>query len=119
MKHTAKLERFARAFSTNTGGCHRECACGVAFYDKANTYDWEDGELQDLQHDKKAIPLDYPVSGLAFEGKEYVQDCTCWHERATKIMAFITGHDREIAAYLNGEKRAKLAEAAAMPTVEP
>lgn len=61
-------------------------------------------------------PLFFEV--IRFEGKEYVADCTCWHDRADRIMGFIDSHKHSIAKYLNEEKVRLTAFAEAHPTVK-
>ena len=103
---TEKLENFELAFSTSSAGCRRECHCGRIFWDGYNSgYSWDDGEEDELRNNPNATALDYSVSTIMFEGKEYVCDCNCWHKRAETIIGFIDGHAREIAEYLSREKK--------------
>jgi hypothetical protein len=64
-----------------------------------------------------ATPLDWTVGFIFLEGKEYAEDCDCWHPRAKKVMAFLDGHAQAIADYLNGEKATAFAQSKAMPDV--
>jgi hypothetical protein len=41
---------------------------------------------------------------LVREGRYYVDGCTCWHERAKKIIGFLIHHDEAIAEFLTLEK---------------
>lgn len=114
-----KLENFERAFRNGTGGCVRTCHCGhVYFHDTDHGYDWEDGELEKLRANTKAHGLEYSPSDISFEGDEYVDACTCWHERAKKIMAWINSHGHKIAEFLTLEKRRKQTEADHSPVVK-
>lgn len=113
----AKLERFERAFNSGSGGCRRVCECGQEFYNSDPGWTWDDGELEDLES-SSAIDCDWTVGTIIFEGKEYVMDCDCWHERALKIMRWIDSHDDEIALYLSGEKEEKRRIAEAAPLVK-
>ncbi len=113
-----KLENFERAFSSGSGGCVRICECNKQFYDGHNSYDWEDGEIESLEADKNSVCLDYTVSTIIFEDKEYVVDCSCWHKRAEQIMGFIDGHSHSIAEYLTLEKKRKQSIANNSPTVK-
>jgi len=113
-----KLERFARAFSSNSGFCRFQCECGAEFYTTQDCIDWKEGEFEALE-EGKASPMDYMVGTLCFEGKQFVWDCTCWHARATQIMTFIHHHRFAIADFLNGEKEAATNAAAAEPGVHP
>lgn len=113
-----KLENFERAFNSGCGGCVRTCECGRVFFDAHNSYDWEDGELERLTANPKATSLDYCVSTISCEGREYVADCDCWHSRAYAIMGFIDAHAHKIALYLRLEKKRKQDIADAAPIVD-
>ncbi len=113
-----KLENFERAFSSGTGGCVRTCNCGVRFYDNDGSYDWEEGELDGLRADPTARALEHTVGDISFEGKEYVDACDCWHERALKLMDWIDGHAYKVADYLTLEKKRKQEEADRSPVVQ-
>lgn len=97
-----KLERFAAAFDSHRGSCRGVCNCGKEFYNSSGGWDFEKGELAELESNE-ATDLDWSVSFIEFEGKEFVRDCDCWHDRAERIMAFLNGHHNEIAEYLNNE----------------
>lgn len=114
---STKLENFERAFSSNSGGCRRTCECGVEFYDYANSYDWEDGELEALQADPKKRGVDYSVGTVEFENREFCVDCKCWHPRAEQIMRFLDSHAGAVAEYLTLEKKRKQHEADISPVV--
>jgi len=115
--NSEKLNEFERAFSSGMAGCVRTCECGRVFYDNANSYDWEPGELERLQASKKATPVDYSVGTLVLEGGEFVQACNCWHERASKIIDWLDNHAHGIAEYLTLEKKRKQADADHSPVV--
>lgn len=115
----AKLENFERAFRDGSGGCRRTCECGKTyFHDDDGGYDWEEGEIEQLRKDKNATALDYCPSDISFEGKQYVDACPCWHERAKQIMRFLDSHGHKIADYFRLEKERKQEEADHSPTVE-
>lgn len=113
-----KLQNFQQAFSTNTGSCTATCQCGKVFYDYYGSWDWDEGELEKLQKDPKAVPLDYAVGSFEVEGKIYVLDCDCWKQRVEKVMGFIDSHARKIAEYLRLEKKRKQEIADNSPVVE-
>lgn len=98
------IEIFLRAFSAHTAGRVRTCDCGITYFDGFNSYDWEDGELEKLQAYPNAEELGYAPGDIRFEGHEYVDACTCWHERAFKIMRWMDGHAQSIAEYLTLRK---------------
>ena len=112
-----KLEIFERAFTGRLAGCRLRCHCGKTYFDSHNAcYDWERGELEAL-HAGAGTACDYAPGTIEFEGRTYVNACTCWHNRAEKIAGFIDAHAHEIAEYLSLEKKRKQAEAADAPTV--
>lgn len=111
-------ELFERAFSAHASSCRRTCKCGKEFYDAANSYSWEDGELERLEEDPKATSLPYAVSIICFEGADYVADCDCWVERAKKIAAWLEAHDVQVATWLNTRKGVAWARAEQMPEVK-
>lgn len=112
-----KLENFEQAFSGRVASCRLRCHCGKTYFDNHNGgYDWDRGELEALQAGE-GVPVGYAPGSIEFEGRQYVNACTCWHERAGKIIGFVDGHAHEIASYLALEKKRKQAEAADAPTV--
>jgi hypothetical protein len=113
-----KLQTFEDAFSTHSGSCYATCACGRIFYNSNGGWDWEEGELENLEKIQTAVDLDYAVESLSFEGKTYVKDCKCWHDRAAIIKKFVDGHAREIANYLTAEKKRKTTVAEKAPVVK-
>lgn len=112
-----QLERFERAFTSGLSGCRRTCHCGREFYDAGNSCDWEDGEFEALEKDANATAVDYSVGTVVFEGREYAMDCECWKARASNIVGFVLGHDRQIAEFLSLEKGAAVNEANRKPLV--
>lgn len=54
-----------------------------------------------LENDTNQISVEHSIGHVIFEGKEFVDACTCWQGRAAKIMAFIDSHDNSISRYLN------------------
>lgn len=112
------IESFKEAFPTGYGGARRECECGILFYNSCGGWDWEEGELEDLDKDKESRDIDCTVSEVEFEGKSYVYQCDCWHKRAEQIMEFIDNHSHGIAQYLRHEKLRAQQKWENMPTVE-
>lgn len=113
-----ELQNFEIAFRAGSSGCRRTCHCGREFYDGSGaSYSWDDGELEALRKDSSKTPCDYCPGDIRFEGNEYVDACDCWHERAKKLIAFITSHGHGIAEFLKLEKARKQAEADNSPTV--
>lgn len=101
-------EDFEDAFSSRSGGCLRVCACGRTVFDVVNRWDWEDGELEELEkkhaeNPEEYIPADYSVSTMTIGGDEWVMGCPC--NKGRVYQNFINGHDEQIADYLR--RRAK------------
>lgn len=102
---------FYKAFSPSIGSYHAFCACGREFV-SANEPE-ADNDASD-----KAFHVDHSLSYINFEGATYVWDCTCWHERANRIQAFIDGHFSEIATYMNSEIETLKQEAISMTGIK-
>lgn len=112
-----KLKRFSRAF-THVSGCRRTCACGKVYYENSDEWSWDEGELEALLDDPKAVALPHAVGSFQISGRDYVRDCDCWHGMAHDLIGFLDAYSHEIAAYLNGEKAHATAAAKSMPTVD-
>lgn len=100
---SSHLDSFREAFDIGESTPWHWCECGREFGCEENqTY--------------RRVTHWYRL--IRFEGKEYVADCTCWHERAKKVCKSIDAYKKQIAKYLNLEKQrlTKLAEES--PTVE-
>lgn len=111
-----QLDNFARAFTSHTSGCRRDCECGRTFWDaSANGWDWEDNEIEALIADKNATAVDYFVGSLIIYGKEYCADCSCWHETANKIIDWLDHNSRSVIEFWDLEKKRKVQEAADSP----
>jgi len=104
-----KLENFEIAFASGGSGCSHECQCGKQFYNPDGGWDWEEGEIERLEK-SGAERLDYSVSTVIFEGKAFVLDCTCWNERAEKIISWMDEHKRAFVKYLQLERERKQQE---------
>ena len=110
---------FQHAFSTGGSGCRQLCGCGRNFYDNSeNHWDWEEGEFESLEQDPESTAVDGAVATIEFEGTQYVFDCDCWHERASRIIGFILGHDEAIAKFLNTRRDVAMVAAKMNPKVE-
>lgn len=113
-----KLQNFADAFGDSTAGCVRTCECGQTFFDmNESDYDWDEGEFQGLM-DGDAIGVDHSVGEISFQGRTFVLNCDCWHEKAEGLMKFLDFNARSIAEYLTLERQRKLAVAEAAPIVK-
>lgn len=113
------LEAFVLAFSSHVSGSVRDCACGRTFYNPdTRSWDWEDGELDDLNNDATATPVDWSVGTIFLEGQEFVTDCDCWRKRAARIVRWMQTHDHAIAEWLRIQKRMHEETAQRSPVVE-
>lgn len=112
-----KFENFERAFRDGVAGAVRTCHCGKCYYNPDGNWDFDDGEIERLEKDPNATPLEYACGDITIEGRAYVDGCDCWHNRAQEIIGFIDDHARKIAEYLTLEKRRKQALADEAPVV--
>lgn len=114
-----ELETFELAFDNHYAACRATCACGKVYYDDYNEgYTWEDGELEALYADPKATALEHSVGFVEFDGTQYVSSCSCWHEKARKIVDWLNRHAKPVAEFLSREKKRKQTIADASPTVD-
>lgn len=113
-----QIDKFEEAFISYVGSCNRICNCGKEFYNDHWSWGWADGELDALRADPNAVSIDTSVGLIMIDGKEYVPNCNCWHERAMQIINFINSHKHQIARYLNTEKEYQAKKVAMLPTVE-
>lgn len=102
-------ELFSDVFDSKYGGCIRTCECGITHFDTYNIYDWEEGELEELQQKAKDDPehyveIDCAVGTIEIGGIEIVYGCTC--NLAKKYEDFILNYAEQLAKYLN--KRATM-----------
>jgi len=98
-------ELFERAFSGRTSGCRRTCECGKTFYhNDSHDWGWEDGELERLRA-SDATPLGYAPSSVVIHGVEYCDACTCWHDKARKIMSWLMEYRREVSLFYDLESK--------------
>lgn len=114
-----RLTVFERAFGGSAGSCRRSCECGREFYNPDGGWSWENGELEALAANPNATSIEWSVGTVEFEGRFYVPDCTCWHERALKIIAWMEGHVESIAEYFKLENKRRSKEAARFALIEP
>lgn len=108
-------EEFVRAF-VGSGHCVCECACGRVHFDPTGNYDWEKGELEELERKIKLKPDLYfahndSVEAMHIDGHAFVVGCPC--NRARPYEVFIWDHKERIAEYLKAMWKLKLAEAEA------
>ena len=102
-------EDFIRAFDSGIGTCRAICECGIVHFDEVQQhYDWEEGELEELQEFAKYNPEayvahDHSIGFIEIDNKQVVIDCSC--NTVDKYEDFILNHVVQIAEYLN--RRAK------------
>jgi hypothetical protein len=112
------VDLFEDSFSTHCNGCVRACECGKIYFNPGGGWEWEKGELERLEKNPNATALDYAPGGVEFEGHEFCNACTCWHERAKKIISFVCRHDIQLAHFLNERRTRALAKANTVPVVQ-
>ncbi|MCK5614022.1 hypothetical protein KAR91_69810 [Candidatus Pacearchaeota archaeon] len=112
------LDNFKEAFRSGTSGCIRVCHCETTYYNSGDQWTFEDGELEKLQNDRSAIELDNGVYTVFFDGKEFITDCDCWHERAEHIMEYFDSYMNQIAEYFKLEKKRIQREANQIPDIQ-
>ena len=112
-------EEFARAFDGRSSGCRRQCECGVTYYDNSyqGGWTWEDGELEALEADPKAIAVGHSVGEVRFNEKCYVPECKCWHADADRVHKFLFSHRHSIAKLYELQKFKLEMLAKSMPDV--
>ena len=115
-------EEFMAAFRAPIAGCSRMCHCGRTHFDNSdNMWDWNDGELEELQarHNDDpdlCVAHDHAIGCYVIDGKEYVLDCPC--QGGASIEKWIIRHSHAIAAFLNARVERLKREAEAAPTVK-
>lgn len=83
-------DEFYAAFTSHSGSCRTECACGKTFFHGDTFYSWEDGELQALRDDKSNVELEYAVGRLDIGGILIVPECDCeYQKQALKYQNFL------------------------------
>jgi len=117
------IASFEDAFRAGGGGCLRECRCGRVFYDTANSWDWNEGELDALDANENATGCSFAIGEILIGGTSYADACDCWHAVASRYVEFFDENAERIAAYYNAERerlQRRLAEvgAAAAAAVE-
>jgi hypothetical protein len=82
--HSEPSEYFLRAFDSHGSGLRRTCdGCGRQHYCSEAGFDFEEGELEELQGRSEKEPdrcidhYDCSVSAIELGGKDYVIDCPC------------------------------------------
>ena len=102
-------ELFADAFSSHSGGCVRDCACGRTYFNPDGGWDWGQGELEELrrraaEHPDQCVEVDYTVTAMVVGGEEIVDGCCCdlarWYEN------LICQYSAQITTYYRGRAEA-------------
>jgi hypothetical protein len=112
-------QMFQDAFSSNSGGCRRRCACGREHFDicLSNGWSWNEGELEGLKARAKAEPdlyieSDGSVSTTIIDHNEFVMGCPCGY--AVKAEKFIRQNAGSIKRYLDAWSKELKAKAEAI-----
>ena len=113
-----QLENFETAFHNMVAGSVRTCDCGKVFYNPTGGWDWEDGELEALDKSESATGVDWTVQTIWIQGKEYCNDCDCWHKPATQVFDWIIKNRHAVTELLNLEKKRLESEAMDTPVPE-
>jgi hypothetical protein len=97
-------ELFSNIFDSGCGGCIRTCECGITYFYGCHHWDFEEGELEELQQKAKDDPDHYveqdcSIGTLEIGGIQIVYDCSC--DLARKYENFILDHAGQLAEYLN------------------
>jgi hypothetical protein len=112
-----RIDIFERAFSGGTSGCRRICECGKTFYhNDSREWGWEDGELETLRA-SDAIALGYAPGSVLIHGAEYCNACSCWHDKARKIMSWLIEYRRETSLFYELESNRLRELAESMPVI--
>lgn len=111
------LEFFEEAFSDDSASCRGFCQCGKGFYNTDGGWDWEDGEIDEMKKNGY-VEIPYAIKTIYFEGKEYIDSCDCWQDRATALISFIQSHGHSIVDFLSLVKDYKVSEAQALPEMK-
>lgn len=113
------LRIFEEAFASGCCTCCMTCDCGRTYWDSYNTgYTWNEGEKDRLQNDPNATSLPHSVGIVEFEGRTCAADCTCWHARAERVMAFLFEHKGKIAEFFRLKRKSLHEAAESMPCME-
>ncbi len=99
----SSLDSFRSAFSGKSSSMWVHCECGEEFGSQENSEDMLISNWYGL---------------LEFEGSQYVEECTCWRDRARQLTEWIDRHKHEIADYLRLEKIRLTEFADAHPTLD-
>jgi len=110
------LETFKKSFATSYSSARGECNCGKEFHHPDRLqWDFEDSELEYLK--ESSTELKNPVTYLEFDNREYVTECSCWHEKAERLTDFLEDYNVGVAKYLNGERARRIYEAEQMQII--
>lgn len=119
MSKQYQLENFERAFSTNSGSCRRTCECGVIYYNpEPGAWTWEEGELEALETNPKAISVGYAIGGVIVDGTEYADACSCWHKKAERIIDWLDNYTPHLKKWYELERQRLQALIDQQPTIE-
>lgn len=97
---------FLEAFRVmNTAADRHTCACGHEYYypEAVNAAD-----RAVLDAAENATSLEHCIWFVRFGSKLYVENCTCWHEQARRVIAFMDEYALQIACYQGQERIRKL-----------
>lgn len=108
-----------RAFDSRSGSSVRQCECGRTFFNPSMDWDWEDGEIEKLVNDPNATALTYAVTAVVLDGRYFVSDCRCWHERAIKVGEWLCANQDSVAEFFAEKRRVLAAKLIRTPEIIP
>lgn len=114
-------DAFEEAFADGVGGCRHTCECGRECFDDANSYDWQEGEIEELRknaiaHPDKYVNLPYSCSLLTVSGRTFVLGCPC--NGARPYEDWIRRHAEKLAAFLVKIRQERLDYAEALKVAD-
>ena len=117
MSETDK-ELFEEAFSCHMSSQIGTCDCGRVFWDGHNTgYDWHKGQQDELIADQNATRVDWGVEYVEIFGAMYCQDCSCWQDKAQRIIDWLRDNQEQVGRFFQLEKKRLLNAAGRVPEV--
>ena len=97
---------YQEAWGSHSAGCSFMCDCGRIFYDPEGPWDWEPGELEELERNPNATALGYGAGHFYVRGKEVSHDCDCWHEEVENLINGLEDNLEKIERYMAARKQA-------------
>lgn len=103
------LQNWEDTFTRHSSSCWVRCECGTQYYNSDGSWDWDEGELDGLRADANAFDVDYGISIIAFNGKEFANPCDCWKPVALRVIGFLDSHMDGLREFIEKERLRRLA----------